>query len=61
MRETQVQQYMRQITPTEDKQPGITSHKFFAAYYVRLFRGGSERNFMEPLRKELVGQARGVV
>jgi len=52
---------MSQITPTEDKQSGTTSHKFFAAYYERLSRNESERNFMEPLRKEIVGQARGVV
>ncbi len=52
---------MSQITPTEDKKPGITSHKFFAAYYERLSRNKTERNFMEPLRKEIVGQARGVV
>src|SRR5438128_7224003 len=52
---------MSQITPTEDKKPGTTSHKVFAAYYERLSRSGVERNFMEPLRKEIVGQARGVV
>ena len=52
---------MSQITPTEDKKPGTTSHKFFAAYYERLSRNGADRNFMEPLRKEIVGLARGVV
>jgi len=52
---------MSQITPTEDKKPGTTSHKFFAAYYERLSRNGSERNFMEPLRKEIIVQAHGVV
>src|SRR5436309_2718688 len=60
-RETEVKQLMSQITPTNDKKPGTTSHKYFAAYYEKLSRGGSERNFMEPLRKEIVGQAHGVV
>ena len=52
---------MSQITPTEEKKPRITSHKFFAAYYERQSRSRSERNFMEPLRKEIVRQAHGIV
>ena len=52
---------MSQIPATDDKKPGTTSHRFFAAYYEKVSRNESERNFMEPLRKEIVGQARGVV
>ena len=52
---------MSQITPTGHKQSGITSHKFFATYYEKHSHDESERNFMEPLRKEIVAQARGVV
>lgn len=40
---------------------GTTSHRFFAAYYERSSRGRAESEFMEPLRREIVGQARGVV
>jgi ubiquinone/menaquinone biosynthesis C-methylase UbiE len=61
MREIEVKQLMSQVRPVESKKPGITSHKFFASYYERHSHDESERNFMEPLRKEIVGQARGVV
>jgi SAM-dependent methyltransferase len=61
IRKNEVKQSMSQISPAEGKKPGVTSHKFFAAYYERLSRNKSERNFMEPLRKELVGQAHGIV
>ncbi|HEV2580187.1 MAG TPA: class I SAM-dependent methyltransferase [Ktedonobacteraceae bacterium] len=40
---------------------GTTSHRFFAAVYERVSRSGSESRFMEPLRKEIMGQACGVV
>ena len=52
---------MSQNSPVESKKQGTTSHKFFANYYERHSDDESERNFMKPLRKEIVGQARGVV
>src|SRR5229473_1319653 len=52
---------MSQVTPTDAGKPKTTSHRFFAAFYERLSRGGSERSFMEPLRKEIIDQARGLV
>ena len=53
---------MSQITPAETKEYATTTnHSIFAAMYERFSRGGAERNFMEPLRKEIIGQAKGVV
>lgn len=52
---------MSQVTPTDARKPKTTSHRFFAAYYERLSRGESEQSFMEPLRKEIIGQTRGIV
>jgi ubiquinone/menaquinone biosynthesis C-methylase UbiE len=53
---------MSQTTPAETKeQATTTNHSIFAAMYERLSRGGAERSFMEPLRKEIIGQAKGVV
>ena len=53
---------MSQITPAETtEQANTTNHSFFAAMYERLSRSGPEHNFMEPLRKEVIGQAQGVV
>jgi len=53
---------MSQTTPAETKEHATTTnHSIFAAMYERLSRGGSERSFMEPLRKEIIGQAKGVV
>lgn len=53
---------MSQTTSTDTKnQATTTNHSIFAAMYERQSRGGSERNFMEPLRKEIIAQARGVV
>src|SRR5216683_73321 len=52
---------MSQVTPTDAGKPKTTSHRFFEAFYERLSRGGSERSFMEPLRKEIIGQAQGLV
>src|SRR5260221_8906169 len=52
---------MSQVTPTDAGKPKPTSHRFCAAFYERLSRGGSERSFMEPLRKEIIGQAQGLV
>lgn len=40
---------------------GLTSHRFFARYYERVSRSSSEQNFIGPLRREVVDQARGVV
>ena len=36
-------------------------HPRFAAWYERLSRGGSERSFFEPLRRELIEQSHGLV
>jgi ubiquinone/menaquinone biosynthesis C-methylase UbiE len=53
---------MSQTTPMETKeQANLTNHSIFAAMYERFSRSGSEHRFMEPLRKEVVGQAHGVV
>ena len=41
--------------------PPATFRRFFAAYYERASRGASEKSFMEPIRKEIVGQAEGLV
>ncbi len=53
---------MSQTTPAETTEQAITTnHSIFAAMYERLSRGGREHNFMEPLRKEVIAQAQGVV
>src|SRR2546425_6901820 len=54
---------MSRFTPvgTRTSKPKTTSHRIFAAMYERLSRGGVESRFMEPLRKEIIGQARGIV
>ncbi len=41
--------------------PQHVHHPRFAAYYERASQGKSERRFLEPLRRELVEQAHGVV
>ena len=46
------------ITPAKS---GHTSHRFFARYYERVSRSSREQSFMNPLRKEVTGQARGLV
>ncbi len=54
---------MSQFTPagTRTSKPKTTSHRIFASMYERLSRGKTESSFMEPLRKEIIGQARGIV
>jgi ubiquinone/menaquinone biosynthesis C-methylase UbiE len=52
---------MNSTASNDTGKSGTTSHRLFAAYYERLSRSESERNFMEPLRKEIVGQATGIV
>lgn len=53
---------MSQTTAAETKeQANTTNHSIFAAMYERASRRGPEHRFMEPLRKEVIGQARGVV
>jgi|ERR1051326_691596 ubiquinone/menaquinone biosynthesis C-methylase UbiE len=47
-------------TPTVAKK-GLTSHRFFAKYYERISRSSAEQNFINPLRREVVDQAHGVV
>ncbi len=44
-----------------DRQPAFSNNRFFANFYERTSRRESERRFMEPLRKEIVDAARGVV
>ncbi len=46
--------------PQQQSNTGITSRRFFAANYERMSRGSPESEFMEPLRKEIVGEARGI-
>src|SRR5437764_2275729 len=38
-----------------------TSHRFFASYYERMSQGTTEKLHIEPLRKEIVGHAKGLV
>lgn len=47
----------------ESTQPHLsgTHHPRFAAFYERQGRGKSEQRFVEPLRRELLAQAHGVV
>lgn len=56
-----MQQPMSQITPAEAGKPKTTSHRIFAAVYERLSRGSTKSSFMQPLRKEIIGQAHGLV
>lgn len=37
------------------------SHRIFASYYERTSQGASEKTYVEPLRKEIIGQAKGLV
>jgi len=53
---------MSQTTRADTIKPTTTTnHSIFAAFYERLSRSQSERNFMEPLRKEVIAQSHGVV
>src|SRR5260221_13836588 len=52
---------MNQATPTGTEHAHITKHRFFARIYERLSRGATENSFMDSLRRETAGQARGVV
>jgi ubiquinone/menaquinone biosynthesis C-methylase UbiE len=53
---------MSQTTPAETTEQAITTnHSIFAAMYERMSRSGPEHNFMKPLRKEVIGQAQGIV
>ncbi len=45
-------------TPAQD---GHTSRRFFASFYERTSRSSGEKSFMNPLRKEIIDQARGLV
>jgi ubiquinone/menaquinone biosynthesis C-methylase UbiE len=47
-------------TPTL-AQDGHTSRRFFASFYERTSRSSGEKSFMNPLRKEVIDQARGLV
>jgi len=47
-------------TPTP-AQSGHTSRRFFARCYERMSRSKGEQSFMNPLRKEAIDQARGLV
>ena len=42
-------------------QNGHTSHRFFARQYERISRSEKEQSFMNPLRKEVIEQAHGLV
>ncbi len=52
---------MSQSASTNGNKSGITSHKIFARFYELFSRGLAESNFMDLLRRESVGQAKGVV
>ena len=43
------------------KQKPVISRRFFASYYERMSQGVAEKTYLEPLRKEIVGQAEGLV
>src|SRR5437660_12336666 len=49
--------------PSERTRPDLSSfhHPRFAAFYERQSRGKSEQRFFEPLRRELLEHAHGVV
>ena len=47
-------------TPTT-AQDGHTARRFFASFYERTSRSSGEKSFMNPLRKEVIDQARGLV
>jgi ubiquinone/menaquinone biosynthesis C-methylase UbiE len=49
------------VMSQDHKSASTKSHRFFAAYYERLSRGTAEKSYVEPLRKEIVGQAEGLV
>ncbi len=51
----------QQPETTTAAQSGHTSHRFFASFYERMSRSSKEQSFMNPLRKEAIDQARGVV
>ena len=45
----------------KQKSPPAISHRIFANYYERVSQGTAEKSYMEPLRKEMVRQAKGLV
>jgi ubiquinone/menaquinone biosynthesis C-methylase UbiE len=45
----------------QQKSAPAVSHRIFSAYYERTSRGTAEKSYIEPLRKEIVGQAKGLV
>jgi ubiquinone/menaquinone biosynthesis C-methylase UbiE len=45
----------------KQKPAHTTSHRLFASYYERTSQGTAEKTHLEPLRKEIVGQAQGLV
>src|SRR5712692_2206493 len=51
----------QQPETTTPAQNGHTSRRFFANYYERTSRSDMEDSFMNPLRKEVTGLARGRV
>jgi ubiquinone/menaquinone biosynthesis C-methylase UbiE len=50
----------RQHTTNQSAQ-AMPSHRRFAKYYERMSTSESERRYMEPLRKQLIAQASGLV
>ncbi len=51
----------QQPETTTPRKNGRTSRRFFANYYERTSRSAGEESFMNPLRKEVTGLARGQV
>ena len=45
----------------KQKTAPATSHRIFATYYERMSQGTAEKSYMEPLRKEMVRLAQGLV
>lgn len=52
---------MSQITDADEQNTPHVHHPRFAAYYERVSQGRGERRFFEPLRRELIEQAHGLV
>lgn len=52
---------MNHNLPAETGGSPSIHHPLFAALYERMSRGESERRMMEPLRKEIIAQASGLV
>ncbi len=51
----------QQPETTKPTRNGLTTHRFFAAYYERMSRSRADERFLTPLRQEVTGLACGQV